>query len=140
MVARPGAPGDVDAAAARACAAAEAAFQAAFHAVAPGVPCAAIDAAARACFAEAGYDCVPTGAGLVYNLITPYDGRIAAGDLRAYNTRLLEEGMVLMLEPWAAVPGVGAPRRADMVRVTSSGATIVTEGVAPFLTPAAAAA
>ena len=116
--------GRVSDAEARALEIADAAFAAALAAVRPGARCCDVDAAARALLRDHGE--VPTGAGFAYPLVHEHGGRSELAELRPYNERPLEPGMILMLEPWAMVPGVGGPRRADMVRVGARSAVPLT--------------
>lgn len=98
----------------------------AIDAVAPGVPCSAVDSVARAVFDEAGFTEVHCGTGLTRGLQSAWEGRIDRGNIRSYNHAPLLPGMVVTIEPWAAVPGVGAPRHCDMVRVTDTGREVIT--------------
>ena len=70
---------------------------------------------------DAGYDRITNGSGLIRNILHHTGGRIAAGDLRVYNERTLQPGMVLSVEPWALIPGVGGPRHCELVVVTADG-------------------
>jgi Xaa-Pro dipeptidase len=115
-----------DASAVKAVAVAEEAFERALVSIRPGARFCDVDAAGRETFLAAGYDDLPTGSGFVYPLAYEHGGRNDFGELRAYNERRLEPGMILMLEPWARVPGVGGPRRAGMVLVTPDGHELMT--------------
>jgi len=97
------------------------AFEAALNAARPGVSFAAVDRAARRILIDAGYDRITNGSGLVRNIVHHTGGRIASGDLRVYNERTLHPGMVLSIEPWALIPGVGGPRHCELVVVTADG-------------------
>ena len=103
------------------------AFEAALNAVRPGVSFAAVDRAARRVLIDAGYERITNGSGLVRNILHHTGGRIAAGDLRVYNERTLQPGMVLSVEPWALIPGVGGPRHCELVVVTADGAQPLTD-------------
>lgn len=110
----------------RACRVAAEAFDAALAAVRPGARFGDVDRAGREVLLRAGYDRIPTGAGLVRSIIHHSGGRTELGELRAHNDRLLEPEMVVTVEPWAIVPGIGGPRHCDVVRVTGSGAEQIT--------------
>lgn len=94
-------------------------------AVRPGVACGEIDRVCRAVFAAAGHHAMPCGAGLVRNIISELEGRIACGELRRYNDTPLQPGMMLTVEPWAVEPSIGAPRNCDMVLVTEHGHEVI---------------
>ena len=96
-------------------------FEAALGAVRPGVSFGEVDRAARRVLMDAGYDRITNGSGLIRNILHHTGGRIAAGDLRVYNERTLQPGMVLSVEPWALIPGVGGPRHCELVVVTADG-------------------
>jgi Xaa-Pro aminopeptidase len=102
------------------------AFEAALNAVRPGVSFAEVDRVARRVLIDAGYDRITNGSGLIRNIVHHTGGRIAAGDLRVYNERTLQPGMVLSVEPWALIPGVGGPRHCELVVVTADGAQPLT--------------
>jgi len=97
------------------------AFKTAKETVRPGVRFADVDAAARRILLDAGYENITTGTGLVRNILHHTGGRIEFGNLRPRNDRTLLPGMVLTIEPWAVVAGVGGPRHCDMVLVTGEG-------------------
>lgn len=103
------------------------AFSAAKDSVRPGATFAEVDAAARTILLGAGYDQITTGSGLVRNILHPWGGRIEFGNLRPHNDRRLARGMVLSVEPWALVPGVGGPRNCDMVLVTETGHEVLSQ-------------
>ena len=118
-----------------------AAFRACGEAVRPGSTFAEADEAARRVLIEAGYDRITNGSGLARNIVHHTGGRIPGGDLRTYNRRSFEPGMVVSVEPWALVPGVGGPRHCDTVLVTDDGNEPLTNVEAGVLrVPAAAAA
>lgn len=102
------------------------AFRAAVAAVVPGAAFGDVDRSGRAVLLAAGYERIPTGAGLVRSVLHHTGGRTELGQLRAYNDRLLEPDMVLTVEPWAIVPGVGGPRHCDVIRVSHSGREQIT--------------
>ena len=102
------------------------AFEAALSAVRPGVSLGEVDRVARRVLIDAGYDRITHGSGLFRTIVHHTGGRIAAGDLRVYNERTLQPGMVLSVEPWALIPGVGGPRHCELVVVTADGAQPLT--------------
>lgn len=102
------------------------AFDAAVAAVYPGATFGSVDRAGRAVLLEAGYDRIPTGAGLVRSVLHHTGGRTERGQLRMYNDRLLEPEMVLTVEPWAIVPGIGGARHCEVIRVSDEGREHVT--------------
>jgi Xaa-Pro dipeptidase len=95
--------------------------------VAPGVECSAVDNVARKIFTAADYTQVYCGTGLARGLQNEWEGRIDRGNIRSYNHEPLLPGMVITIEPWAIVPGVGAPRHCDMVLVTDTGREVLTK-------------
>ena len=97
------------------------AFRACGAAVRPGGTFAEADEAARRVLMDAGYDRITNGSGLARNIVHHTGGRIEAGNLRVHNRRAFEPGMVVSVEPWALVPGVGGPRHCDTVLVTEDG-------------------
>jgi len=99
----------------------------AIAAVAPGVACSTIDEVARESFRAAGYTNLLCGAGLSRGVLSEWEGRIERGNLRSYNHSPLLPGMVITVEPFTAVPGVGAPRHCDMVGVTSDGHEVMSK-------------
>ncbi|MDR0358193.1 MAG: Xaa-Pro peptidase family protein [bacterium] len=103
------------------------AYRQSLAAVRPGVTFAEIDGIGRRILNEAGYDAVTNGAGLIRNIHDHTGGRIPTGDLRPYNSRPLEPGMVVSVEPWALVPGVGGPRHGDLVLVTETGGEVLSD-------------
>jgi Xaa-Pro dipeptidase len=97
------------------------AHEAAIGAVRPDATFGSVDRAAREVLLAAGYDRIHCGAGLIRGLVTEWQGRIEAGNLRAYNDARLRPNMVVTVEPWAQVEGVGGSRHCDVVRVTGEG-------------------
>ena len=95
---------------------------AAIAAVAPGVPCAEVDKAARTVLKRAGlakYFTHSTGHGVGLEI---HEGpRLAAGV-----EPVLEPGMVITVEPGVYLPGVLGVRIEDMVLVTEGGAEVLT--------------
>lgn len=97
------------------------AFHAARAAIKPGATFAEVHDAALEILLRAGYDRVTTGSGLIRNVIHHTGGRIEFGNFRKDNQRRLAPGMVVTVEPWALIEGVGSPRHCDMVLVTDVG-------------------
>jgi Xaa-Pro aminopeptidase len=97
--------------------------QAGRAAVAPGVECAAVDAASRAVIEAAGYgDAFVHGTGHGVGLEiheAPRVARTAAGTLAA--------GDVVTVEPGVYLPGIGGVRIEDTLVVTTDGAVTLTE-------------
>jgi len=103
------------------------AFNASRAAIRPGVMFQEVHRLAREQFTQAGYDKFLTGSGVVRNVFDESSGRIEMGNLRLSNRDPLAPGMVLSIEPWAAVPGVGGPRHCDMVLVTKDGHEVLSK-------------
>ncbi|RWJ31942.1 Xaa-Pro peptidase family protein [Mesorhizobium sp.] len=103
------------------------AHRSAIDAVAPGVACSAVDNVARKIFTAAGFTQVHCGTGLARGVQNDFEGRIDRGNIRSYNHAPLLPGMAITIEPWAIVPGVGAPRNCDMVLVTDTGHEVLTK-------------
>ncbi len=99
----------------------------ALAAIRPGASFSEVDVAASTIFQANGYEPPDCGCGLIRGLLTEWDGRIDAGNLRAYNDRKLAANMVLSVEPWAIAPGVGAPRHCDVVLVTNDGFELISK-------------
>jgi Xaa-Pro dipeptidase len=119
--------GELSADAAQLCETMAAAFEAACDAVRTHVTFSSVDAAARRTFESAGYSNGTPGSGLVRNIIHHTGGRIPAGNIQPHNNHTLAPGMVLTVEPWTLVPGVGAPRHCDTLLVTDAGHERLTE-------------
>lgn len=105
----------------------------AIQSIRPGTAFGDVDLAAREVFDSEGYDEPHCGTGLIRGLMTEWEGRIDGGNLRVYNENLLRPGMVLSVEPWAAVPGVGAARHSDVVLVTEQGHALLTKRAAGII-------
>jgi Xaa-Pro dipeptidase len=119
----------------RGCDVALAAYEAAAELVRPGKRFSEIDAAARHVLTAAGYTDIPTGSGLVRSILSGWGGRIDGGNLRPYNDRLLRSGMVLSVEPWAVISGVGAPHLATTLLVNETGHEVLNRfpSVVPYV-------
>ena len=98
---------------------------AAIEAMRPGTSFGDVDRASRQVLIAAGYDNIHCGAGLIRGLATEWEGRIDRGNLRLYNDAPLQPNMVITVEPWAIVPGMGATRYCDPVLVTETGAQMI---------------
>jgi Xaa-Pro dipeptidase len=98
-----------------------AAQQAGIEAVLPGARCCDVDRAARDVLADAGlgsYAFHRTGHGIGLGTEPPY--------LRFDDPAVLEEGMVVTVEPAVYVPGLGGFRHSDTLVVTKGGADVIT--------------
>jgi Xaa-Pro aminopeptidase len=88
----------------------------------PGIPIHEVDEAARDCIRRCGYDeYFGHGTGHGIGLAVHEDPVV-----NKENNDLLQEGMVFTIEPGIYIPDWGGVRIEDMVRVTSSGAEILT--------------
>src|SRR5690625_2475286 len=108
-------------------------FDAALAELKPGNTFGAVDRAGRAILLAAGYDRIPTGAGLIRGVLHHTGGRTERGELRMHNDRILEPHMVVTLEPSAIIPGVGGPRHTDVIRITETGHEFITQTVGGVL-------
>lgn len=98
------------------------------EAVKPGVRCSDVDRAANAVFERAGLLQYRTfGTGHSYGIMGPYWGREEGGELRSYNDTVLQEGMIVSIEPSIYIPEVGGFRSNDMVLVTRDGNEVLTK-------------
>jgi Xaa-Pro aminopeptidase len=112
----------------RALDATNAAFDAAKAAVRPGVRMADIDRLTREMLEDRGYGaCIRHGTGHAHGIMIGAAGREEPGELRTYSTNLLRPNMVNSVEPGIYVPGVGGFRHSDVMLVTETGATCLTE-------------
>jgi len=95
----------------------------ALEAVRPGALCRDVDAAARTVIEQAGYGPLfshGTGHGLGLDIHE-------APRLSALSKAVLEEGMVITIEPGIYLPGFGGIRVEDTILVTREGARVLTE-------------
>jgi len=97
------------------------AHEAALTAAQPGAPLSAPYHAANSIFTRDGFGESPVGTGLLRGVVSEWEGRIEEGNLRGYNSAPLQSGMVMSIEPYTFVPGVGATRHCDMVLITETG-------------------
>jgi Xaa-Pro aminopeptidase len=105
-----------------------AAFEAAKAAIRPGARMADIDHLTREILNGRGYGAyIRHGTGHAHGIMIGASGREEPGELRTYNTNLLRPNMVTSVEPGIYVPGVGGFRHSDVMLVTETGATCLTE-------------
>ncbi|MCP4330112.1 MAG: aminopeptidase P family protein [Alphaproteobacteria bacterium] len=103
------------------------AHEAGIAAVRPGVRCNEIDDHVNPIFEKAGYLGDRTfGTGHSFGIMGQWYGRDEIGELRPYNDTVLEEDMVISIEPMISVVGAGGFRHADMLLVTGDGAEVLT--------------
>jgi Xaa-Pro aminopeptidase len=113
--------GEVPAEVERAYMATQKAFEDSRAAMRPGMKFSELHGIAKQVFVDAGYPDIIGTVGLVRNMLDVGGGRIEAGNIRAHNDRPLQPGMIITIEPWAAIPGFGGHRQCDMVLVTEDG-------------------
>ena len=89
--------------------------------VKPGAICSEIDRAVRQFIADAGYPVYPHHTGHSVGVTGHDEPRIVP-----YDHAVVEEGMVLMLEPGTYYPGETGVRLEDAVLVTATGAEVLT--------------
>jgi len=106
-----------------------AAQERAIELIRPGVQASAVDAAARGHIARAGYGKY-FGHGLGHGVGLDVH---EAPSLAPNSSDVLEEGMVVTVEPGIYIPGWGGVRIEDMVRVTKAGAEVLTKTPKDFV-------
>ena len=67
------------------------------------------------------------GTGHAHGIMIGAAGREGGGELRTYNPGTLRAGMVNSIEPGIYIPDLGGFRHSDVVLVTESGSTLLTE-------------
>jgi len=103
------------------------AHEAGVAAVKPGVRCNEIDNYVNPILEKAGYLGDRTfGTGHSFGIMGRWYGRDEIGELRPYNETVLQENMVISIEPMISVVGAGGFRHADMLLVTADGAEVLT--------------
>jgi Xaa-Pro dipeptidase len=105
--------------------------EAGIAAVAPGVPCGAVDEACRAVLRKYGYEehfLHSTGHGVGLEIHEP-------PWVRRGNDDPLAEGDVITIEPGVYLPGVGGVRIEDMVVVAGAGPAVLTHSPKEFQLP-----
>ncbi|MEE9198781.1 MAG: Xaa-Pro peptidase family protein [Dehalococcoidia bacterium] len=104
------------------------AHEAGIEAVKPGVRCGDVDRTTNSVLEKAGLLEYKTfGSGHSYGLMGPFWGREEGGELRTYNDTVLQEGMIVSMEPSVYVPDVGGFRQNDMLLVTKDGNEVLTK-------------
>ncbi|MFQ5873911.1 MAG: M24 family metallopeptidase, partial [Dehalococcoidia bacterium] len=104
------------------------AHEAGIAAVKPGIRCGDVDRVTNGVLEKAGYLEYKTfGSGHSYGLMGPFWGREEGGELRTYNDTILQEGMIVSMEPSIYLPGVGGFRQNDMLLVTQDGNDVLTK-------------
>lgn len=104
-----------------------AAHEAGIAAVKPGVRCNEIDDHVNPIFEAAGYiDDRTFGTGHSFGIMGQWYGRDEIGEMRPYNDTVLEENMIVSIEPMISIEGIGGFRHADMLLVTADGSEVLT--------------
>lgn len=104
------------------------AHEAGIEKVKPGVRCGDVDKVTNSVLEKAGYlQYKVFGSGHSYGLMGPFWGREEGGELRTYNDTILQEGMIVSMEPSIYIPGVGGFRQNDMLLVTKDGNEVLTK-------------
>lgn len=89
-----------------------------------GMKCSEIDEHVNAVYEEAGIDwwnARSFGTGHSLGIMTYWFGREEGGELRQYNDNVLQENMVVTMEPMINVDGLGGFRHHDICRITKDG-------------------
>ena len=98
------------------------AHHAGLKALRAGVKCSDIDKAVNPVYEEAGLlDGRSFGTGHSLGIMSIWFGREEGGELRQYNDAVLEENMVVTMEPMVNVEGMGGFRHHDICRITKDG-------------------
>lgn len=99
-----------------------AAHKAGLEAVRAGVRCGDIDDAINPIYQQAGYlENRTFGTGHSFGILGFWYGREEGGELRPYNDTVLQENMVVSIEPMISVDGVGGFRHHDILLVKEGG-------------------
>jgi len=111
----------------RALSAVNEAFEAAKARVVPGASMADLDRLTRDLLKSRGFDrYIRHGTGHAHGIMIGAAGREEPGELRVYNQRRLEPGMVNSVEPGVYIPGLGGFRHSDVMLITEEGAVCLT--------------
>lgn len=89
-----------------------------------GVKCSDVDQHVNAVYEDAGIDWRTArsfGTGHSLGIMTYWFGREEGGELRQYNDNVLQENMVVTMEPMINVDGLGGFRHHDICRITKDG-------------------
>ena len=98
------------------------AHHAGLNALRAGVKCSDIDKAVNPIYEEAGLFAGRSfGTGHSVGIMSIWFGREEGGELRQYNDAVLEENMVVTMEPMVNVEGLGGFRHHDICRITADG-------------------
>ena len=104
------------------------AFDAGKEAVRPGERMAKIDVLTRRILERHGYGAyIRHGAGHAHGIMIGAASREEGGELRAYNTGLLQPNMANSVEPGIYLPELGGFRHSDVMIVTDEGARCITD-------------
>ena len=89
-----------------------------------GIKCSDVDQHVNAVYEEADIDWRTArsfGTGHSLGIMTYWFGREEGGELRQYNDNILQENMVVTMEPMINVDGLGGFRHHDICRITKDG-------------------